>query len=370
MPAPKAKFYLVHAATDPKAPPIRFCVGLGPSTPGGAVTVAGGIDPFPDVPLSGASVAGLPPGFGAWTGGSKQIASFDLSTLTLSFYALDATQIASDTATGGPDGGPELPCEALIGMDGLGSGGTGHGTLTLDKQYWMLGTVPMGTFAHGSTWALAVTGCFPGLSATEAESCPATPSYSNANGNLSLTAWELDPKLAVFVNDLGFQFANASPAWDRACTSAGGVTTTAGVFTGGPGAGLTLTPITEQATFDALSPPQLASAVIPLNNAGAGVYASFTGADGGSVQGSLSPLLDSLPVVDAMTNDATLNAAGIVIAPVGGAFVGGYGYAFILVGDPMNPAYINPADGGAATSTTGVFNGNAAHFLGIPTSNP
>jgi len=128
------------------------------------------------------------------------------------------------------------------------NGGTGHGTLTLDKQFWMLGTIPKGTFAHGSTWVLAATGCFPGLSATEAESCPATPSYSSANGDLSLAAWELDSKVAA-LGELGFQFANASPAWDRACTSAGGVTTTAGVFTGGPGAGLTLNPITEQATF-------------------------------------------------------------------------------------------------------------------------
>jgi hypothetical protein len=174
----------------------------------------------------------------------------------------------------------------------------------------------------------------------------------------------------ALLNALGVQFANASPAWDRACTSAGGITTTAGFFTGGPGAGLTLTPITEQATFGALSPSHLAAAVIPLNSAGAGVYASFTGADGGSVQGSSSPLLDTLPVVDAVTNGATLNAAGIVTAPVGGSFVDGYGYAFILVGDPSNPPYINPADGGAATPTTGSFNGKSAHFLGIPTSNP
>jgi hypothetical protein len=370
-PFPNAKIYFVHAATDPSSPPIRFCVGLGPNTAGGPVTVAGGIDPFPDVPLSGSRVAGLPPGFGALTGGSKQISSFDLSTLTISFYAIDATQIAGDTATGGPDGGAELPCEALIGTDALGNGGTGHGTLTLDKQFWFLGTLPKGTFAHGSTWVLAVTGCFPGLSATQGESCPATPPYSNATGNLSLTAWELDQPMFVFLNALGVQFASASPAWDRACTSAGGITTTAGFFTGGPGAGLTLTPITEQATFGALSPSHLAAAAVPLNSAGAGVYAAFAGADGGSVQGSSSPLLDTLPVIDALTNDATLNTmSGTVTSPAGGSYEDGHGYAFILVGDPSNPPYIDPTDGGAATPTTGVLNGKAAHFLGFPTSNP
>lgn len=371
MPAPNAKIYLVHAATDPKAPPIRFCVGLGPNTTGGAVTVAGGIDPFPDFPAAGAAVAGLPPGSGAWASAFKQISSFDLSTLTISFYAIDATQIAGDTSTGGPDGGAELPCEALIGTDALGNGGTGHGTLTLDKQFWMLGTVPKGTFAHGETWVLAVTGCFPGLTPDQAASCLASPPYSNANGNLSLNAWALDDKTAAPADGLGVQLVHASPAWDRANATAGGVTTASGFFTGGPGAGSTLFPIAGKESFGSISPPTLASAPIPLNSAGAGLYASFVGADGGAIQSPSSPLLDSLPVIDALTNGATLNTTtGTVTSPAGGSYAFGHGYAFILVGDPTNPAYINPADGGAATSTTGTLNGKAAHFLGIPTSNP
>jgi hypothetical protein len=74
--------------------------------------------------------------------------------------------------------------------------------------------------------------------------------------------------------------------------------------------------------------------------------------------------------IDAVTNGATLNDAGIVTTPAGGSFADGKTYAFILLGDPQKPRYIDPVDGGAATPATGIFSGKAAHFLGIPTSNP
>jgi hypothetical protein len=168
---------------------------------------------------------------------------------------------------------------------------------------------------------------------------------------------------------LGVQFASASSAWDHAGAAAGGVKTAMGFFTGGPGAGAMLYPIAET-QFDGIAMIDLSPAAVPLNSASAGIYASFVAPDGGSAQSPSSPLLETLPVIDALTNEATLNAAGTVTTPAGGSYVDGHGYAFILIGDPLNPSYVNPADGGAATSTTGTFNGKAAHFLGISTSNP
>lgn len=406
---PNAKVYLVHAVADPQAQPLRFCFGLAPATDGGAVSVIGMIDPFPDYVTVPGGIAGLYPGFGGSTAGSAQLKTFDLATISIALYAIDATQILNDTTDGGPDGGAEVPCEGLIGSDALGKNGSANGgTLTINTQFWYVGSIPKGTLAHGETWVAAVTGCFPGEDGNEQAFCPTSPPYG-ANGNLSLKAWQLDNSTAVAADGgIGAQFASASPAWDTVNALSGGVTgTTAAGFwietppvipdgggvteagadggdaatdaatdsgvaadAGTPQPTLTLIPITGTGTFGSLTPAKLVTVPVPLNVATAGFFTSFIGTDGGAVFAGavpdcvpgvscFSPLLLPLPAIDQLTNGS-----------VTGEFVDGKGYAFILVGDPLNPPYINPVDGGAATSTTGVFNGKSAHFLGFPTSNP
>ncbi|HEX3345819.1 MAG TPA: hypothetical protein VHS09_14645, partial [Polyangiaceae bacterium] len=112
----------------------------------------------------------------------------------------------------------------------------------------------------------------------------------------------------------------------------------------------------------------LATVPVPLNSATAGFFSAFASSAGAPVYyppgctpglSCASPFLLPLPAVDQLTNGTVSNE-----------FVDGKGYAFILLGDPLDPTYINPLDGGAATSTTGVFNGKSAHFLAFPTSNP
>jgi hypothetical protein len=404
---PNAKVYIVHAAADPLATPLRFCFGVNP-TDAGTSTVTGSIDPFPDFVTVPGGIAGLYPGFGGSTASSPVLKTFDLSILALELYAIDATQIAQDTADGGPDGGAEIPCEKLIGSDGLGAaagGGTSAagGTLILNKQFWSVGTIAKGTLNHGETWVAAVTGCFPGEDANEADFCPTSPAYSNATGNLSLKAWQLDNATAVAADaGIGAQFGSASPAWDTVNAQTGGVTTAAGFWietlpvtpeggtgdgggeagdaatdggdsgatdAGAPGPTLTFIPITGTGTYGTLSPAKLATVPVPLNVATAGFFSAFIGADAGAIYfppggcqpgvSCSSPLLLPLPAIDLLTNGT-----------VTGEFVNGKGYAFILVGDPLDYPYINPVDGGQATSTTGVFNGKSAHFLGFPTSNP
>jgi hypothetical protein len=235
------KVYLVNAAVDPLAPPLRFCFGLGNPTDGGLVQVQDSIPPFPDTRLSPAfPIAGLFPGFGGSVSTAPKLDTFDLTLLTVSLYAIDATKIAADTADGGPDGGAEVVCEGLIGTDALGTASAaGGGTLTLGTDYWYLGTVSAGQLPHGSTWIAAVAGCVPGETVDNVPFCggpPTLPAYSAAAGNLTLIPWQLDSTTDVLAADggalvIGAQFANASPSWDYAVMANGGTTTAAGFWT-------------------------------------------------------------------------------------------------------------------------------------------
>ena len=138
-----------------------------------------------------------------------------------------------------------------------------------------------------------------------------------------------------------------------------------------PGPTLTLIPITGTGTYGSIT-PKLVTVPVPLNSPAAGFFTSFLAADGGAVYfppgcmpgtGCASPLLLPLPAIDQLTNGAV---------PTGGSFANGKGYAFVLLGDPLNSPYINPLDGTpcATPSATCVYNGKSAHFLGLPTSNP
>ena len=254
---PNAKVFLVHAATDPLAPPLRFCFGINTSGDGGGtVTVADNIAPFPDfVTVPGSPVAGLLPGFGGSTASSPKLASINLSTLNITLFALDATKIANDTADGGPDGGAEVPCEGLVGTDGKGAGGSGGGTLTLGTDYWNLGTIAAGKLLPGTTWVAAVTGCVAGEpgptgpTAPNSALCNGGPlaPYSATTGNLTLQSWQVDstttvPTTADGGSQLGAQFINASSGWDVVAqsflaTSAGNIGTGAGFWMLTPPAG-------------------------------------------------------------------------------------------------------------------------------------
>jgi hypothetical protein len=235
------KVYLVNAAVDALAPPLRFCFGLGNPADGGAVQIQDMIPPFPDSPVSSQfPIAGLFPGFGGLVS-SPKLDTFDLSKLTVSLYAIDATKIATDTADGGPDGGAEVPCEGLIGTDALGKASdAGGGTLTQGTDYWYLGTVSMGQLPHGTTWIAEVAGCAPGETVDNVPFCggpPTLPAYSAVTGNLTLIPLKLDSTTNVAQAPpeagtvaIGAQFANASPAWDYSVKAAGGTTTAAGFW--------------------------------------------------------------------------------------------------------------------------------------------
>jgi hypothetical protein len=387
---PNAKVFLVHAAVDPNAPPLRFCFGLAAGPDGGTVTVAGGIDPFPDSKIApNAPVAGLLPGFGGSTSSSPQLAAFDLSTLNIALYAVNAISIANDTADGGPDGGAEVPCEGLIGSDGLGKGGAGGGTLTAGTDYWPVGLIPQGTLAHGTTWLAAVEGCAPGETGANAALCGS--GYSATTGNLHLVAYKLDSTTAVD-GGIGAQFAQTSPQWDGVLGQAGSVATVAGFFVpytppadagsqdgasdaeaGPPPPALTFLPITQTAKDDGnLYPTTLATVPGIAEDSGTtGFFAQGVTSGGATVLFPpgcdplvlcYSPELWPLGYIDLFSNGTITNE-----------FANGKGFVFVQIGDPTELPFIG-ADGGPTDvppdPNNPVPNFKAPHVLAFPTANP
>jgi hypothetical protein len=223
-----AKVYLANAAVDPGAPFFRFCFGIDTSGNGTNVSIAGNIAPFPDSKVSPlAPVAGLPNGFGGSTASSPTLKSFDLATIPIALYALNAFKIGNDTADGGPDGGAELPCEKVIGSDAKGTTGSQGGFLTPGTDYWYVGTIPKGTLAHGTTWVAAVAGCVPGETGAAAALCGT--GYDPVKGNLKVIPYQLDNATAIDAG-IGAQFAQTSSQWDGVLTTSGAAATAAGFF--------------------------------------------------------------------------------------------------------------------------------------------
>ncbi|HEY1693711.1 MAG TPA: hypothetical protein VGG39_16205 [Polyangiaceae bacterium] len=402
---PPPKVYLANAAVDPLAPPLRFCFGIAQSADGGGVAVpAAGIDAFPDAPVSAQfPIAGLFPGFGGSTSSSAQLSAFDLSTLTISLYAIDATHIANDTAAGAPDGGKEIPCEGLIGTDAQGTKGTGGGILTPGTDYWYAGTIPACTLsptsclAHRDTFVVAVTGCVPNETGAAAALCG--PTYSATAGNLSLVAYELDTTTVIDAG-IGAQFANASGQWDGVGTASGAAGTVAGFWTlttpeagtseaGSDDAG-------DAAPADAGPPspvftpsiiamppntafPKITSPAVQVPFVGydetSGFFSAYASATGTLVEvppgctpgvSCVSPTALPLPIIDEYTNGSAAD---------GGTFALGNTVGFVLIGDPSGAElpYIG-ADGGQTTTppdpNNPVPNGKFPHFLAFPSHNP
>lgn len=366
-----ANVFVVNATSDAKATPVRICIGYGDPANGGAIIVTGGLNAFPDAPRSpDFAMAGLYPGYGVRLADDPQLATFDPAYRTFSVFVIDATQIAADTADGGPDAGGEVPCEGLIGTDGLGLSGVGGGSLQIGSQYWYVGTVqscqdnPAGCLLRGTSWVVAVTGCAPGENASEAARCP--QDYEVATGDLSLTVWQLDGVTPVD-GGIGAQIANASLAWDTVTRDVG-ADTWAGFWTQPASGSPTLVPITQTSPFATLTPQTLATMpALPYDGgAGFGVEMVLGGSPVGpgncpAVGPCVPPLLESFPAIDGLTYRSP---------PPGGSFAVGEGYVFVLVGDPLQPAYVNPQDGGVATPSTGVFNGKSPHLLAFPSYDP
>ena len=331
------KIYFVHASPD--APPLRFCLGLGPPSEAGVFLVGGGLPAAPAAAAPGYPLAGLYPGAGI----AFDDHGIDLDTL-VGVFALDATNAAVIAST--DDGGTVVPCEGLIGSDGLGTTTDAGGVLRPGRDYWWVGTIPMAAPDQVTTLLAAVTGCVPGDPDASAL-CPG--GYDPGEGNLRLLAWPLDTATTVEAGSIGAQFVQASSEWEAFRQASGGVATVAGFLVPGDGgvpeagpdastspwSSSTLLPVTLDAGFGSLSPPTLASiAGIALDGSTAfGV--EVTSATGAAVP----PTPFGLPL-----------PAGL--SP-------GTGFAFVLVGNPAS-----------SIDEGGVLEGHSPHVLAFPVANP
>jgi hypothetical protein len=331
--------YFVHASPD--APPLRFCFGLGAPSDAGVYFVAGGLPASPT----------LYPG----TGAAFDDHGIDLDT-QVEIFALNATNTAVAAST--DDGGTVVPCEGLIGSDGLGSTTDAGGVLRPGRDYWWVGTIPMAAPDRTTTLLAAVTGCVPHDPDASAL-CPA--GYDPSEGNLRLLTWSLDTTTTVTAGALGAQFAQASSEWE-AFRQANGGTTVAGFLVPGDGgapdaaaeastspwASSALVPVAVDAGFGSLSPPTLVSI--------AGLALDGSTAFGAEVTGTTGTPVPPTPFGSALP----------------GALGTGAGFAFVLVGNPAESVvYISPIDGGPTSSDAGgVLNGHYPHFLAFPVGHP
>ena len=357
--------YVVNASPD--APPLRFCLGLGAPAEGGAFLVAGGQPASPQQPTQGFQLAGLYPGYGAVLDDH----GLDLDTLTLDVFALDATNPAVIAST--PDGGTATPCEGLIGSDGLGATSDAGGLLRAGRDYWVVGTIPMGALDHGTTWLAAVTGCIPG-DVDASTLCP--PGYDPTVGSLHLLTWQLDSTTIVAGGAIGAQFVQASSEWESFRQASGGVATTAGFLVAGDGgvpeastdgaasspwASFAEIPVARDAGFGSLEPSTLLSVAGLALDAATAFGAEVVGGSSGTALPP-TPFAWSLPAVQGLTWPGG--------APDAGVLRGGAGFVFVLVGNPTAAVmYVNPDDGGPGSAEAGgVVNGHYPHFLAFPTA--
>jgi hypothetical protein len=414
-PLPHAKIYVAHASET--APAVRFCFGVSTAPDGGTISV---VSQFFAEPQSAS--AGLPyPGVFPGTGGLLDDHGIDLSTFNIAAFAIDAKQLAMDTADGGRDGGPERNCQQLIGANGAG------GDLTLGTDYWSLGIIPSGTLAKGTAWVFAITGCPPGAPTAEIPFCGM--GYDPASSNLGFTPFQIDSVSTVSSTKMGAQLVQASYQWDvvkqQVNAMHAGVLSVAAFFnfvdggapppmdsgapdTGAPDTGMAADTGSSDASEDATSDATTSDAAAdtgagPVDSGGGGSDASTMPTTMpilpplalGAAFGSVSPMMTQS--VSGLAFDGT-SGLSIVYADVGtqktygpvvafplpniqqftyGAtggipFANGQTFAFVLVGNPDQPLFVDIvshmpcAPGSAATC---ILNGYSAHFLAFPAYN-
>jgi hypothetical protein len=419
-PLPHAKIYVAHASET--APAVRFCFGVATAPDGGTISVVSQFFAEPQSATPPAPYPGVFPG----TGGLLNDHGIDLSTFNIAAFAIDASKIPMDTADGGPDGGMERNCQQLIGATGSG------GDLKLGTDYWGLGIIPAGTLAKGTSWVFAITGCPAGASMQEAPFCGM--GYDPASSNLGFTPFQIDSTSTVASDKMGAQLVQASYQWDvvKAQVNAthAGVVSVAAFFnfadggapppmdsgapdTGTPDTGApdTGTPDTGSASDASTDASVDATANDAAPDTGGGVADSGGGGSDASTTPVTVPILPPLALgpaygsvmpmtmqsVGGLAFDGT-SGLSMVYADVstqktygpvaafplpniqqftygasgGIPFANGQTFAFVLVGNPDQPLFVDVvshmpcAPGSAATC---IFNGYSAHFLAFPAYN-
>jgi hypothetical protein len=303
-PLPHAKIFVAHASET--APAVRFCFGVATAPDGGTISVVSQFYAEPQNAAPGLPYPGVFPG----TGGLLNDHGIDLSTFNIAAYAIDATKIANDTEAGGPEGGAEHNCAQLVGATGSG------GELKLGTDYWLLGIIPAGTLAKGSSWVFAITGCPAGAPTAEVPFCGM--GYDPASSNLGFTPFKLDSVATAPSNQMGAQLVQASWQWDAVkglvTQQHAGVTSVAAFFN----------------LVDAGAPPTDSGA--PDTGAPDTGTVADSAADTGAASDASSDAAE-----DATTSDAAADSGGGVVDSGGGGMDSGGGFSCGSSGPGVTP---------------------------------
>ncbi len=395
-PLPDAKLVLVHAA--PGLGPVRLCFGV--SVGGNANTVAN-IPALPDGPSAppyappptgtGGTVAQGTPGF--YPGTISAIPDItSLENLALAPFLIDATQIASNTVDGGPDGGVELGCPQLIGSHGAGPSDSPVAGILDPSAFWQLATIPAHTLHDGSTYLLSITGCVGGFtpslyetgeSITAQQVC-GTDFPGDGGANVALGVTMLDTTTPVTGGNMGVQFAHRSTALEGAKESfnegeavsqhppaSNGVLPgfiIVGIDDAGPTSNfvqLAAAPVTTSGTQ--ITPIQLTTVLDVTTTAVAGLTFPGSQPDGGP---SLLPYPGSQTgagdlIALSMNVTSALSNVGASTTQTPGGFGHGHAYTVVLLGinDPTLPQLADPSGDGGVNPA---YDGRALHFVAFP----
>jgi hypothetical protein len=332
-----ASVFLVNASPD--FGPMRFC--FAGSTDGVNFTVMS----LPALPDTVIISQGTPVAPGLYQGNGGALPDLgDLSKVILRSYAIKSASIAAQAADAG---GAEEACGALVGASS---------SLTAGTDYFQLADLPAGSFALGTTEAVAVVGCLPASQdqtsiMTSTARCGSD--YDATNGNIEAKVFTLDTTTPQTATTFGAQTLHASSALDGLLAMIAGtpvVEDSLLVNTAADGGPAGVGTIANGQVYGTLAPdsaaPQ-AGSVLALPGIAYGVMTigGTGGADGGpSVVNQLALPLSFI---------ATLTGTDAGWTP-------GDNYTFVLLGDPEAQQLFT---GGMANPA---YNGFGIHVIAFP----
>jgi len=195
---PPAKLQLINAATSlgatDQATALRICYKVGPDE---GHLIWATLPPLPN-----RKVGAQPfPGLFAGTGGPVDGTGVSLEKLVVKPYVLSAQSLEQHGlgSTVTPD--TEKDCQSILEADA-------GGPFIENKDFWILPTVPAGSFKDGSSYLLALTGCAGG---SGSNACGGDGGLTPGVGNLTIHAYQIDNTTKVDSDKIGLQFVSLSP---------------------------------------------------------------------------------------------------------------------------------------------------------------
>ena len=329
------KLILVHAANE--AGPVRLCLARSETNanPDPKTDTLPVVPPLPYKNATGlgseTNIVAIPPGIGS----VLPLATLDITTINIKAIVIKPGALIRVGAAGNAK-----TCSELMAAAAYGPGAVGTATaLAENTDFFVLPTIPKGTFKTGETYVGLVTGCPAGLGLDTLGIAKCGPGYSDTTSNLRVLGYKLDKTTQGGAGNV-VQFIHGSSHVDAVLPS--GNNSVKPFITLSPDAGadggdrqfLDNTGVTFATT-------SATSTVVPTPGAKTTGAIAFTSSQFGVTTAGPT-------IAGGVATWQTLGAAGVTDATF---YKPGRGYTFIAVGDPQG--VVDPA--------TGDFRG--VHFL-------